>query len=193
MDRLQFFFQIGWGHIISIHALDHQLFILALITGFYLRDGFRLIILATAFTIGHSVTLALVSLKLLSIPSAWAEIAIAATILLTAFENLFISLGKLKSPLAWKYSSAFIFGLVHGMGFANNLKIILGKETSLLMPLLGFNFGIEAAQIVIIFIYLVISQVIPINWRKPFEWIISGIIILPASKMLIERLLEWGG
>lgn len=193
MDRLQFFFQMGWKHIVSIHALDHQLFILALITGFYLRDGFRLLILATAFTIGHSVTLALVSLNLLSISSAWAEIAIAGTILITAFENLFISLGRLKSPLAWKYGSAFLFGLVHGMGFANNLKMILGKETSLLMPLLGFNLGIEAAQVVFILIYITISQAIPSSWRKPLEWVISGIIILPASKMLIERLLEWGG
>lgn len=192
MSNLVFYFQMGWDHIMDWDAIDHQLFILALITGFYIRDVKKLLILATAFTIGHSLTLALSTLKLIHFPGQWAELMISATILFTAFENLFITLKRFSSPLTWKYSSAFVFGLVHGLGFASNLSLILGKEQSLFFPLLGFNLGLEAGQIIIIVLYLFIFGTVATKWRRVLEIAISGLLIIPSFKFLLDRLLDLG-
>lgn len=190
MDTFNLYLQWGWSHIIDTDALDHQLFILAIVTGFYLKDWKKLFVLATAFTLGHSVTLALSASHLITISPKWIEVFIAATIIITAFENLFIASGRLRSKMAWKYSSALLFGLVHGLGFAYSLSAILGKEHSLLVPLAGFNVGLELGQLAIICIYLILTHWVPSKWRKGLEITISGLVIMPAFYFLIERLLE---
>lgn len=189
MDQFILFMKLGWSHIIDIHAIDHQLFILALVTGFYLKQLPKILVLATAFTLGHSITLALSSLNLISFSSRWAEVLIAGTILVTAFENIFISLGRLKSPIQFKYGSAFVFGLIHGLGFAYSLGTILGRESDLFIPLAGFNIGLEIGQILVIIIYLIATYWIPSNFRKALEISISCLLIIPSFLMILERML----
>lgn len=189
MDQIILFMKLGWWHIIDLKAIDHQLFILALVTGFYFKQLPKILILATAFTLGHSITLALSALNLVNFPSKWAEVLIAVTILVTAFENIFIAMDRLKSPIQFKYGSAFAFGLIHGLGFAHSLGTILGKQSDLTLPLIGFNIGLEIGQILVITVYLIATYWVPKKFRKGMEVSISALLIIPSFWMILERLL----
>ena len=89
MSDFGFYFSLGWEHIISWDALDHQLFILALAAIYLLKDWRQVLVLVTAFTIGHSLTLALTVLNIIHFPSDWIEFLIPCTIVATAITNLF--------------------------------------------------------------------------------------------------------
>lgn len=184
------FLQLGWEHIMSPDALDHQLFIIALIAAYSIQDFKKILILVTAFTIGHSITLALISFKLVSINSSWVEFLIPLTILITAAENIILHRSD-KTLLIIKYVLALLFGLVHGMGFANTAKMMLAKEQSVGVPLLGFNIGLEVGQLVVVMMFLFISWLAKKFFKVPQKyWIftISAIIAVLSLKMVIERM-----
>lgn len=149
------YFKLGWEHIVSADALDHQLFLLALVVPFTFRDRRNLFFLITSFTIGHCITLALSAQKVVAFSSYIIELLIPFTILVTA---LFQGLKSLRNPSQNQSQSLFgmagFFGLIHGLGFANTLKSLLGREESLLVPLAGFNLGIEAGQLVVLSLLL---------------------------------------
>ena len=155
MQDFIFYLKLGWEHIISLDALDHQLFILALIAVYAYNDFKKILILVTAFTIGHSITLALSSLDILRVPSKWVEFLIPLTIVITALDNILMK-GKQNNLMKVNYYLALIFGLIHGMGFANTARMMIAKEQSLFVPLLGFNIGLELSQIVLVIVILVI-------------------------------------
>ena len=155
MQDFIFYLKLGWEHIISLDALDHQLFILALIAVYAYNDFKKILILVTAFTIGHSITLALSSLDILRVPSKWVEFLIPLTIVITALDNILMK-GKQNNLMKVNYYLALIFGLIHGMGFANTARMMIAKEQSLFVPLLGFNIGLELGQIVLVIVILVI-------------------------------------
>ena len=134
MQDFIFYLKLGWEHIISLDALDHQLFILALIAVYSYNDFKKILILVTAFTIGHSVTLALSVLDVFRIPSDWVEFLIPLTIAITAFDNILMR-NKQNRLMKMNYYLALIFGLVHGMGFANLARLTMAKEQSIFMPL----------------------------------------------------------
>jgi len=138
MQDFIFYLKLGWEHIISLDALDHQLFILALIAVYAYNDFKKILILVTAFTIGHSITLALSSLDILRVPSKWVEFLIPLTIVITALDNILMK-GKQNNLMKVNYYLALIFGLIHGMGFANTARMMIAKEQSLFVPLLGFE------------------------------------------------------
>ncbi len=190
MQDFLFFFKLGWEHIISWDALDHQLFILALVAAYSYQDLKKLLILVTAFTIGHSLTLALSSLHLLKVPSAWVEFLIPMTIVLTALDNILMR-GKQKTLMTMNYYLALFFGLVHGMGFANTARMMLAKEQSLFLPLLGFNVGLEVGQIVVVAAILVILfialNIFRVNRKDWIMFVSSGIFAL-SLKMALERI-----
>lgn len=190
MRDFGFYFQIGWEHIISTDALDHQLFILALAAIYVLKDWKQVLILVTAFTIGHSITLVLSVLDWIRFSSKWVEFLIPCTILITAFSNLF---QKKFNPRTVRinYFLALVFGLVHGMGYANTIRFMLASDQNLGWGLFGFNVGLEAGQILLVSIILVLTfiviQLLKINRR---EWVIflsAGVFAL-ALKMTLERL-----
>src|SRR5437762_3774102 len=172
MSDFGFYFTIGWEHIVNWRALDHQLFIMALAAIYLLKDWRQVLVLVTAFTIGHSLTLALTVLNLISFPSNWIEFLIPCTIIITAISNLF---QKTFSPKAIRinYFLALFFGLIHGMGFANKLHYILAEDQSIGWSLFGFNVGLEAGQIAVVVIVLALSyffvQLLNVNRR---EWVI---------------------
>lgn len=190
MQDIFFYLGLGWEHIISLDALDHQLFILALVVAYSFNDFKKLLILITAFTIGHSITLALSILDFVRIPSDWVEFLIPLTIVLTALENL-ISSKKKKKNVQFNYFLALTFGLIHGMGFANLARMTMAKEQSIALPLLGFNVGLELGQIVILIAFFILSfifiNLIKVNRRDWVLCISSGVFAL-ALQMTLERI-----
>lgn len=190
MGDFGFYFGLGWEHIMSWDALDHLLFITALAAIYILKDWKQVLILVTAFTIGHSLTLALSVLDIIRFPSRWVEFLIPCTIIATAIANLFQKKFTRQS-IRINYFLALFFGLIHGMGFANTIRFMLAKDQSLGWGLFGFNVGLEAGQIVVVSIILLIGwafmSVFKINRR---EWVIfiSAAIFSLAIKMALERI-----
>jgi hypothetical protein len=172
MSDFPFYFRFGWQHIISKDALDHQLFILALAAIYIIKDWKQVLILVTAFTIGHSVTLFLSVKEIVTIKSNWVEFLIPCTIVFTAITNLFQKKFTPKS-IRINYFLALFFGLIHGLGFANNIRMALASDQSLGWGLFGFNLGLEAGQIIVVLLILLISYIVlnifKVNRR---EWVI---------------------
>ena len=190
MRDFGFYFRLGWEHIISANALDHQLFIAALAAIYLVQDWRQVLILVTAFTIGHSLTLALSVLDIVRFPSKWVEFLIPVTIVTTAFSNLFQKKFTSRS-VSINYFLALFFGLIHGMGFANTLRFILAKDQNLGWGLLGFNLGLEVGQIVVVMIVLLIAHVMVNLIRiKRKEWVIflSALVLGLAFKIAVERI-----
>ena len=190
MQDFLFYLQLGWEHIISKDALDHQLFILALIAIFSFRDWKKVLILVTAFTIGHSLTLVLSALDVFRFPSDWVEFLIPCTIVFTALDNIIFSKNE-KKLIQLNYYLALLFGLIHGMGFANSVRMMLAKEQDITLPLFGFNVGLELGQIVVVaialFIHYIFSEVLKLS-NKIWIYIISVPIFIFALKMALERI-----
>lgn len=190
MGDFLFYFGLGWHHIISADALDHQLFILALASVYTFKNIRQVLILVTAFTIGHSLTLALSVLDIIRFSSKWVEFLIPCTIFITAVNNLW-QIDKGERSARVNYYLALGFGLIHGMGFANSVRIMLAKDQSIGMGLFGFNIGLEAGQIFVVAVILV-AAIFALNYAKVKrrDWIFflsSGVFAL-AVKMAIERL-----
>ena len=172
MSDFPFYFKFGWQHIIGRDALDHQLFILALSAIYTHKDWKQVLILVTAFTIGHSITLFLAVTEIVTIKTKWVEFLIPCTIVFTAITNLFQKKFTPKS-IRINYFLALFFGLIHGLGFASNIRMALASDQSLGWGLFGFNIGLEAGQIMVVLLILLISfivlNVFKINRR---EWVI---------------------
>src|SRR5476651_729894 len=156
MPDFVFYFGLGWHHIISLDALDHQLFILALASVYTFKNIKQVLILVTAFTIGHSLTLALSVLDIIRFSSKWVEFLIPCTIFITALNNI-LFIDKQGASSRINYYLALGFGLIHGMGFANAIRIILAKDQTVGLGLFGFNIGLEAGQILVVAIILIFA------------------------------------
>ena len=190
MQDFSFYFILGWEHIISFETLDHLLFITALVAIYLIQDWKRVLVLVTAFTIGHSLTLALSVLDIIRFSSKWVEFLIPCTIVITAISNLFQKKFSSRS-IRINYFLALFFGLIHGMGFANTIRFLLARDQNLATGLLGFNIGLEAGQIVVVTFLLIIAYLfverLKITRR---EWVIflsAGVFGL-ALKMAFERI-----
>lgn len=192
MGDFRFYFALGWEHIISIDALDHQLFILALAAVYTFQDYKRLLILVTAFTVGHSLTLALSTLNLLAVSTPWVEFLIPCTILFTAIANLFQKTFTGRA-IHLNYFLALFFGLIHGLGFANTIRFVLARDQNLGWALFGFNAGLEVGQIVIVILILVIAYgILNILKVQRREWVlfISGAVFSLSLWMALERVVN---
>lgn len=189
MQDFWLYFQLGREHIADWQGYDHILFVTALCLRYLLKDWKKVLILVTAFTIGHSITLALSVFNVINIPSTWIEFLIPVTIVITALSNLKAdSEPKGKFPLVYFY--ALFFGLIHGLGFSNYLKSLLGKSSSIVSELLAFNLGLEAGQLIIVAGALLVSWVFVSIFKVPRrEYIVfmSGAVFGIAFIMAIER------
>ena len=189
MNDLAFYFKEGWHHIISLNALDHQLFIVALSAIYILKDWKKVLILVTAFTVGHSVTLALSIYDVIRANENWVEFLIPITIIITATFNFFVKEFDTKK-FQVNYFFALFFGFIHGLGFANSIRFMLAGNQKIGTGLLGFNLGLEAGQIVCVTIILLSAYlVINIAVLKRTWWVytLSTVTILWAVKFAIER------
>lgn len=195
MSEFQLYFVLGKDHILDYaNGYDHILFVVALCAVYVVRDWKQLLILITAFTIGHSVTLALATLSLISVNTALIEFLIPLTIFVTAVSNLFRKeSGITQGPVQWNYFFAIFFGLIHGMGFSAYLRALLGKSHEILTPLFAFNIGLEFGQIIIVGIFLAVSF-IAIDWlrvaRRDWKMVLSSAIAGMSLILMKDRLLE---
>lgn len=181
MSQFQIYFEEGREHILNYQfGYDHILFIVALCALYLMRDWKKLLILVTAFTIGHSLTLALSVLDIIPVNEKLVEFLIPVTIFITASSNLFKNENDIdKSNVQLNYFFALLFGLIHGMGFSNYFKAILGKDRSIVSQLFAFNLGLELGQIIIVVIFLTISflfvDLFGVN-RRDWKIVISSAI-----------------
>ena len=189
MSDVGFYFTTGWHHIISWDALDHILFIIALTAIFTAINWKQVLVLITAFTIGHSLTLALSVYDVIRFNERWVEFLIPCTIIITGFFNLIVKNFKPRS-LKINYFLALFFGLIHGMGFANTIRFMLAKGEFIAIPLISFNIGLEVGQILVVAIILLTSYIF-INKIKLKQrwwvWLLSMAAILLALNMLKEK------
>jgi hypothetical protein len=159
VSQFEIYFAEGREHILNYKfGYDHILFIVALCALYHPRDWKKLLILVTAFTVGHSLTLGLSALDIIPVDEKVVEFLIPVTIFVTAVFNLFKkedSIGR--SNVQVNYVFAGVFGLIHGMGFSNYFKAILGNDRSIITQLFAFNLGLELGQIIIVVIFLTIS------------------------------------
>ncbi|MEY3855458.1 MAG: hypothetical protein RIS68_1472 [Bacteroidota bacterium] len=192
MNSFTSYLVLGLQHILNIQAIDHLLFILSITCVYRVFDIKKLLYLITAFTLGHSVTLALATLKWIRMDANWIEFLIPCTILCSALGNLRFRENKLRTKeMPWgNYALVTGFGLIHGMGFSNYLQSLLGQEASLLTPLFAFNVGLEIGQIIVVAIFLTFStfllEVMKSKLRH-YVLVISGLIIGLVLPMILER------
>ncbi|MDV3310101.1 MAG: HupE/UreJ family protein [Cyclobacteriaceae bacterium] len=187
MGEFGLYFGLGKDHILDYaNGYDHILFVIALCAIYTLRDWRRVLILVTAFTVGHSITLALATFRIINVRSDVVEFLIPLTILLTAGSNIFKRDDYFQDrKIQLNYGLALFFGLIHGMGFSNYLREILGKSANITVPLLAFNIGLEFGQIVIVllflatcFIFVDLFGVSRRDWRLVISSAIAGISLV---------------
>ncbi len=189
MNAFTFYFPIGWEHIISVDALDHQLFIIALAALYTWSDWKKVLILVTAFTIGHSVTLLLSVLDWIRLDSKWVEFIIPLTIMITAGLNLFQHNQKQITSIR-TYGLALFFGFIHGMGFANSIRFMLAQDQEIGWGLFGFNVGLEVGQVLVVVLILSINQFVTFIVKLPtkkWNYIVSSLVLGIAFGIAINR------
>ena len=181
------YLKLGFEHILDVNGLDHVLFLLALTIPFSLKDWKKVIILATAFTVGHSITLALSALNIIRVNSEMIEILIAVSIFVTALLQILKREGD--KNMSKEYSLALFFGFIHGMGFSNFFKSILGKD-DITIPLLSFNIGVELAQILIVLGVITINTIVfkLLSKRKYWVYLVGGAVCILSLQMIFERI-----
>ena len=166
MTQFAVYFKLGLNHITDLNAYDHMVFITALCAVYLLKDWRKILILVTAFTVGHSVSLALAVLKLVTIPSYIIEFLIPVTILVTSLSNILLQPTE-KNNMKFKYLLTLCFGLIHGIGFSNYLSELLGANVNLFQPLLAFNLGIELGQLGIVAVALGVGYAVMQVFKAP--------------------------
>ena len=190
MHEFWMYAQIGFNHIANLSGMDHILFVDALCIRYQFSDWKKWLILITAFTIGHSITLILSVFNYLDFSTNWIEFLIPVTILITSISNMFVKKFSFKTKFPVIYFFALFFGLIHGLGFSFYLKSLLGMQQNIAPALLAFNLGLEIGQILIVMAILVISFIFVTLLKAPrrdFILIVSGGILALSLQMAIER------
>lgn len=194
MSEFQLYFTLGLEHILDIYGFDHILFIIALCVMYKPSQWKQLLILVTAFTIGHSVTLALATFQVIEINSELIEFLIPVTILLTAILNIVLRSKEEDSNFRkLNYFIAIFFGFIHGMGFSNYLQSLLGSNSNIVQQLFAFNIGLEVGQIIIVGLFLSLTFIaVSLLKTERKDWItITSSIIVGVSVMLMAEAKFW--
>lgn len=191
MSEFWIYFQIGLKHVLDIHAYDHVLFLIALTIPYAFKDWKRILLLISVFTIGHTLALLLSVFGIIAIKVNIVEFLIPITILITAFFHLFTA-GKASKneSINLIFFVTLFFGIIHGLGFSNYFKTILGgSPTSKLLPLGEFALGIETAQLIVVFVVLIISYMVQTIFRfskRDWALVMSAFIIGVVIPMIVE-------
>ena len=190
MHPFEFYLKLGFEHISNLAGYDHILFLVALCAIYKIQQWKNILVLVTAFTIGHSVTLVLVSLDVFTIPSKIIKFLIPTTIFITAFHNVIgVKATEGNKKMGRNYAMALFFGFIHGMDFSNYFKALIMGDSSILVPLLGFNVGIELGQLLVVFFIVGIAFLfLNVIGTKHRDWtvFISG----AAADMSLLSMLE---
>ena len=186
MDQFSLYFSIGKDHILDLsQGLDHILYVVALTASVRPAEWKKILILITAFTIGHSITLALATLGMIAVSSGLVEFLITITILITALVNIFKKEEQKTGKLYFQYLITLFFGLIHGLGFSNMLRALLSGADQITPPLFAFNVGLEFGQIIVVAIFSVLAflatekaKVNRRDWRLILSSMIAGMALL---------------
>lgn len=202
MSELLLYLRLGATHIADLAGYDHILFVAALAVSYPPSAWRRLAWLVTAFTLGHSITLALATLGWLRVSPALVEALIPATITITAAlqawqyrSEAVARVAETHDPLALRFALATGFGLIHGLGFSTFLRALLGAEESLVLPLFGFNVGLEFGQLGILTAVLLLGVMVTRGFgRSRRAWVLSVAMVTGgvAIRLFIERLAALG-
>ncbi len=188
MKDFIFYFKIGWTHIMSLDATDHLFFIAVLAVIYAVADWKKVLVLVTAFTVGHALTLFMSVLNLINVKSEMVEFLIPCTIMVTAMMNLFLQ--RKQGGHAIQYAIALGFGLIHGLGYANYIRMILSADQQLVWGLFSFNIGLEAGQIVVVSLVLLLVWMGSKVHAKAHRYLIrlvSLAVLCFSLLMVIER------
>ncbi len=190
MDPFALFFSLGLEHILDINGYDHILFVVALCAIYQAAEWKRILILVTAFTIGHSLTLAMATLQIINVDSSLIEFLIPVTIFITAVSNL-VNRDKQshQQNMRLNYGFALFFGFIHGMGFSNYLQALLGRDESIITQLFAFNIGLEVGQIIIVGVFMLIGLIfnrLASLSRRDWNTIVSSAVMGIAITLMIE-------
>jgi hypothetical protein len=191
------YLQLGFLHICSWQATDHLTFLLALCAPYVLADWRRVVALVTSFTVGHSITLALATLGVVGVNAPIIEALIPVTIILTALVNMrqagpvLDRRSRRETPVLWAAPNALAaaVGLIHGLGFSNYLRALLGAKSRPVAELLSFNLGVELGQLLVVSVILllgfVLLRVVGVARR---DWIltVSGAALGVATLLLLQ-------
>lgn len=189
---MQNFLKDGLMHITDFEGYDHMLFLLALTAPFSFKEWKQVVLLATAFTLGHSVSLGLAASDAIRFSSDLIETLIPITIVLTALGNL-IPVGPNPSTQSvWlRYTAAIAFGLIHGMGFSSYFRMISGDGESFIRELFLFNLGVELGQIMIVLCILTIVAIarrVFSTHERAIALALSSVALLLASVLTIDKI-----
>jgi len=190
LENFWFNVEYGINHVLDINGYDHLLFLMVLTVPYVFKDWKRVLMLVSMFTIGHTLSLVLATYDVVSINGKLVEFLIPLTIFIVALYNVFTTGKKSTEQKAGiLFISALFFGLIHGLGFAREFKMFIGKSESKLVPLLEFALGIEIAQVLIVFVVLFLGffgQIIFRFSRRDWVIIISAIVVGLTIPMLIQ-------
>lgn len=191
MDQFWIFFKLGLTHVLDWNAYDHVLFLSVLVAAYSFFEWKRVLWLVTLFTLGHTLSLILAAYGIVKVNSAYVEFLIPITIFITALYNIF-TVGKKskRNGMGLLLFTTLFFGVVHGLGFSGYFKLITEGTNSTLLPLLEFALGIEAAQIIVVFVVLLLAFIFQSIFRfSKRDWVlvISSIIIGLIIPMLREN------
>ena len=190
MDEFILYIKMGLYHVLDFSAYDHILFLLALAVIFSFHQLKKVLWLITLFTIGHTLTLALSAYGLLKVYVEIIEFLIPVTIFVTGLVNILNVDKNATNKDNINLIFALFFGLIHGLGFSNYFRMMIGKEEDKLMPLIEFALGIEFAQVIIVLGILIIGSLVQSFFRiSKRDWIlvISSIVIGFVIPMMVER------
>ncbi len=191
MSEFWLYFNVGLKHVLDINAYDHVLFLIALMIPYAFKDWKQVVVLVSLFTIGHTISLLLSIFGIIKVNPFFIEFLIPITILITAIYNLFTAGKKSKnSSISFMAIVTLFFGIIHGLGFSNYFKAILpGTATDKLIPTLEFALGIESAQLIVVFVVLILSYIVQTVFRfskRDWTLVMSAFIIGVVLPMIIE-------
>ena len=186
MNGFEAYFKMGWGHILDFHALDHLLFVSALLLVYDFKDWKRILYLLTAFTLGHAISMLIAFSEVFRVSSEWVEFLIPLTIVATAVYHLVSN----DSGGRFIYIMTVIFGLVHGMAYAQGFTDLFAEGEGYFKAALGFNFGVEIGQLVFAVVFLVLMELLSRFKgldRNKLTYLFFGVIITLSLQLLIRN------
>lgn len=190
LDNFWFNVQYGVNHVLDINAYDHVLFLIVLTVPYLFKDWKRVLLLVSMFTLGHTLSLILSVYGIITVKAQLVEFLIPITILIVALFNVFTSgKGAQKEKIGLLFLSTLFFGLIHGLGFAREFKMLLTDSDSKFILLLEFALGIEIAQIIIVFAVLLLGYIMQTIFRfNKRDWImvISAIVVGLVIPMILN-------
>lgn len=190
LDNFLFNVKYGINHVLDINGYDHVLFLIVLTIPYLFKDWKRVLLLVSVFTLGHTLSLVLAAYSVVSVNEQLVEFLIPVTILLAALYNVFTAgKGAQKEKVGVLFLTTLFFGLIHGLGFAREFKMLLGDTDNKLVLLLEFALGIELAQVIIVFVVLFLSYVTQTIFRfSKRDWImvVSAIVVGLVIPMLLN-------